>query len=150
MQASRRRCASSSAALALVLAPAAAAHSQSVEEFYRGKTINMIIGYPAAGANDHYARTVARHIGKHIPGQPKVIARNMPGGGSTGVPADRFKALRRAFDATIKDPEYIAEMNQQKLEITPLSGEEMQKLVAQVAAISPAILNRVKAIYPLN
>src|SRR4051812_10588667 len=80
MQACRPRCVFLSATLALLVP--AAAHSQSVEEFYRGKTINMIIGYPSAGANDHYARTVARHIGKHIPGQPKVIARNMPGGGS--------------------------------------------------------------------
>jgi tripartite-type tricarboxylate transporter receptor subunit TctC len=57
-------------------------HAQSVESFYRGKTINVIIGYPPAGANDLYARLVARHIGKHIPGHPSGIARNMPGGGS--------------------------------------------------------------------
>ena len=42
----------------------------------------MVIGYPAGGANDRYARTMARHIGKYIPGQPTVISRNMPGGGS--------------------------------------------------------------------
>jgi tripartite-type tricarboxylate transporter receptor subunit TctC len=343
MQASRRRCAVLAVALALGLLPASAA-GQSVEDFYRGKTINVIIGYPTAGANDHYARTLARHIGKHIPGQPKVIARNMPGGGSLiaanhvfniapkdgttlsllaatiplegalgasgvkfrssefnwigrmasainvtivnatspvktikdaferevvlaatgrsgtpalypsvlnnvvgtkfkvvmgyegsiacmlamergeaeghstswdgvksargnwlkdktvnivvqyglqrhpelpevpmswelgrndeekqilrivanatevgkmmlttpGVPADRVAALRRAFDATIKDPDYVAEMSQQHLEIIPLSGEEMQKLVGEVGGVSPAILQKVKAIYPLN
>ena len=53
------------------------AQAQSVEEFYRGKTLNMIIGYPAAGANDRYARTLARHITKYIPGNPKVISRNI-------------------------------------------------------------------------
>jgi tripartite-type tricarboxylate transporter receptor subunit TctC len=58
------------------------AHAQTVEEFYRGKTLSMIIGYPNAGANDHFARTVTRHIGKHIPGNPRVVPRNMPGGGS--------------------------------------------------------------------
>src|SRR5262245_43179641 len=58
------------------------ASAQSVENFYRGKTVNVIIGYPPAGANDFYARAVARHIGKHIPGNPTVIPRNMPGGGS--------------------------------------------------------------------
>src|SRR5258705_2633099 len=63
------------------LAPAFAS-AQSLESFYRGKTINVIIGYPPAGANDLYARLVARHIGKHIPGNPSGIARNMPGGGS--------------------------------------------------------------------
>src|SRR5437764_1062511 len=58
------------------------ASAQSLESFYRGKTINVIIGYPPAGANDLYARLVARHIGRHIPGHPSGIARNMPGGGS--------------------------------------------------------------------
>jgi tripartite-type tricarboxylate transporter receptor subunit TctC len=67
-----------------------------------------------------------------------------------GVPADRVQALRRAFDATIKDPDYIAEMNKQRLEIVPLNGEELQKIVAEVGTISPAILDKVKAIYPLN
>src|SRR5437867_5934756 len=67
--------------LALLLLPASA-QAQSVESFYRGKTVNMIIGYPPAGANDFYARAVARHIGKHIPGNPTVVPRNMPGGGS--------------------------------------------------------------------
>ena len=67
--------------LVSLLAPAIA-HAQSLESFYRGKTINVIIGYPPAGANDLYARLVARHIGKHIPGNPSGVARNMPGGGS--------------------------------------------------------------------
>jgi tripartite-type tricarboxylate transporter receptor subunit TctC len=59
-----------------------AAVAQTVEEFYRGKTVSMVIGYPPAASNDLYARAVARHIGKHIPGKPTVVPRNMPGGGS--------------------------------------------------------------------
>ncbi len=59
--------------------PAAA---QPVADFYRGKTLTMVIGYPPAGANDVYARMAARHIGKHIPGNPNVVPRNMPGAGS--------------------------------------------------------------------
>lgn len=62
-----------------ILSPAAA---QSVEEFYRGKTISVVIGYPTAGPPDIYGRLVTRHLGKHIPGKPTVIARNMPGAGS--------------------------------------------------------------------
>src|SRR5882672_2365548 len=58
------------------------ASAQPVDSFYRGKTVSVIIGYPPAGANDFYARALARHIGKHIPGNPTVIPRNMPGGGS--------------------------------------------------------------------
>src|SRR5262245_15919769 len=77
LPASRRRCIM---AAALALLPAAAV-AQPVEEFYRGKTVSMIIGYATGGANDIYARAVARHIGRHIPGNPTVVPRNMPGGG---------------------------------------------------------------------
>jgi tripartite-type tricarboxylate transporter receptor subunit TctC len=65
-----------------VLFACAPAAAQSVESFYRGKTISFIIGYPSAGAPDVYARLVSRHIGKYIPGNPGVIARNLPGAGS--------------------------------------------------------------------
>jgi tripartite-type tricarboxylate transporter receptor subunit TctC len=320
------------------------ANAQSVENFYRGKTINVVIGYPPAGANDFYARAVARHIGKHIPGNPTVIPRNMPGGGSlvaanhifnvapkdgttlglivptapieeklgaanvrfkaaqfnwigrlaatpnvtfmnasspvktikdamereavlgaTGrsstvavyptmlnhlvgtkfklvmgyagsaeamlamergeveghsttwegvksraarqlrdktitilvqyglqrhpelpdvptavelgrtndemlalrffanasdvgrfilstpdTPADRIQALRRAFDDMVKDPEFIADLDAQKLDLGPLSGEELQKLIEEVANVPPAILEKVRGLYPLN
>ena len=69
-------------AFALALLVAAPACAQSVEEFYRGKTINFVIGYPTAGPPDIYARLVGRHMGKYIPGNPNIIARNMPGAGS--------------------------------------------------------------------
>jgi tripartite-type tricarboxylate transporter receptor subunit TctC len=320
------------------------ANAQAVENFYRGKTINVVIGYPPAGANDFYARAVARHIGKHIPGNPTVIPRNMPGGGSlvaanhifnvapkdgttlglivptapieeklgaanvrfkaaqfnwigrlaptpnvtfmnasspvktikdamereavlgaTGrsstvavyptmlnhlvgtkfklvmgyagsaeamlamergeveghsttwegvksraarqlrdktinilvqyglqrhpelpdiptavelgrnndevlalrffanasdvgrfilstpdTPADRIQALRRAFDDMVKDPEFIADLEAQKLDLGPLGGEELQKLIEEVANVPPAILEKVRGLYPLN
>jgi tripartite-type tricarboxylate transporter receptor subunit TctC len=58
------------------------ADAQSLEQFYRGKTLEMVIGYPPGGSNDLYARLVARHIGAHIPGNPSVVPRNMPGAGS--------------------------------------------------------------------
>jgi tripartite-type tricarboxylate transporter receptor subunit TctC len=329
--------------VAFLVAPASG-QAQSVESFYRGKTINVIIGYPPAGANDFYARAVARHIGKHIPGNPTVVPRNMPGGGSllaanhifnvapkdgttlglivptapieeklgaanvrfkaaqfnwigrlaatpnvtfmnasspvktikdamereavlgaTGrsstvavyptmlnhlvgtkfklvmgyagsaeamlamergeveghsttwegvksraakrlqeksinilvqyglqrhpelpdiptavelgrtseevqalrffanasdvgrfilatpdTPADRIQALRRAFDAMVKDPEFIADLEAQKLDLGPLSGEELQKLIEEVANVPPAILEKVRGLYPLN
>jgi len=329
--------------LVLLLVPASG-QAQSVEGFYRGKTLSMIIGYPTGGSNDIYARAVARHIGKHIPGNPTVVPRNMPGGGSLvaanhvfnvapkdgttlaliaatipleerlGVPnvlfksaafnwigrvapgvnmtfvmstvpvktiqdtftrevilgasarsstvaiypavlsnvigtrlklvmgypsssasmlamergeveghstslevvravhpewlpekkitalvqyalkrhpdlpdvpmswelgrndeekqilrivanatevgkmilstpdtpADRVTALRRAFDATIQDPAFVAELKAQRVELGPMPGEELQKLVAEVGAVSPAVIDKVKAIYPLN
>lgn len=67
------------AALALIQAPAAA---ETVEEFYTGKTVEMYIGYSVGGGYDTYARLVARHMGKHIPGNPTIVPVNMPGAGS--------------------------------------------------------------------
>jgi tripartite-type tricarboxylate transporter receptor subunit TctC len=320
------------------------ASAQAVENFYRGKTVSVIIGYPTAGANDFYARAVARHIGKHIPGNPSVVPRNMPGGGSlvaanhifnvapkdgttlglivptapleeklgaanvrfksaefswigrlaatpnvtfmnatarvktiqdamqyeavlgsTGrsstaaiypnllnhvigtkfrlvmgyvgsaeamlamergeveghsttwegvksraerqlrdktinllvqyglqrhpelpdiptsvelgrtpeevqvlrifanatdvgrfilstpdTPVDRIRALRRAFDAMVRDPEFIADLKSLRLDLGPLSGEELQKLIEEVANVPPAVLDKVKGLYPVN
>jgi len=86
--------------LALLLLPASA-QAQSVEGFYRGKTLSMVIGYATGGSNDIYARTVARHIGKHIPGNPTVVPRNMPGGGS-------LVAANHVFNVAPKDGTTLA------------------------------------------
>ena len=56
--------------------------AQSVEEFYKGKTINLAIGFSVGGGYDLYARHLARHMGKHIPGNPNVVPQNMAGAGS--------------------------------------------------------------------
>jgi tripartite-type tricarboxylate transporter receptor subunit TctC len=69
-------------AAALACAAATTASAQSVEEFYKGKTVEMQIGYSVGGGYDTYARMVAAHIGKHIPGNPTVVPKNMPGAGS--------------------------------------------------------------------
>jgi tripartite-type tricarboxylate transporter receptor subunit TctC len=68
------------ALLALAATPLAA--QPAVESFYKGKTIDFIIGYSPGGGYDAYARLVARHMGQYVPGTPNMIARNMPGGGS--------------------------------------------------------------------
>jgi len=54
----------------------------SAAEFYKGKTIRFIVGFSAGGGFDTYSRTVSRHIGKHIPGNPSAIVENKPGAGS--------------------------------------------------------------------
>jgi tripartite-type tricarboxylate transporter receptor subunit TctC len=61
---------------------ASAASAQSVEEFYKGKTVEVQIGYSPGGGYDLYARLVAAHMGKHIPGNPTLVPMNMPGAGS--------------------------------------------------------------------
>ena len=70
--------------IAIVLAgwPCAALSQQSVEDFYRGKKLDMIIGYSSGGTYDLYARLVARYLGNYIPGKPLIVPRNMPGAGS--------------------------------------------------------------------
>ena len=62
--------------------PGMAMGQQSVEDFYRGRKIDLIIGYSPGGTYDLYARLVARHLGQHIPGKPLIVPRNMPGAGS--------------------------------------------------------------------
>ena len=49
---------------------------------YQGKTVTVVVGTDAGGGFDIYGRAVARHIHKHLPGQPNVIVQNMPGAGS--------------------------------------------------------------------
>src|SRR5215475_15883355 len=56
----------------------AGAHGQTAEEFYRGKSITMLVGSGVGGGYDTYARIFARHMSRHIPGNPAVIAKNMP------------------------------------------------------------------------
>ena len=52
------------------------------DDFYAGKTIHVTVGFSAGGGYDTYARAVARHIGKHIPGNPSLVVDNMDGAGS--------------------------------------------------------------------
>jgi hypothetical protein len=83
--------------LAAVAQPAS---SQSpAEPFYSGRKIDLIIGYTPGGTYDLYARLVARHMGKHIPGKPTIVPRNMPGGGSRVAATWVYEAAPR--DGTV-------------------------------------------------
>jgi len=57
----------------------ASAYAQ--DSFYRGQTVRIIVGASAGGGYDTYSRTIARHIGKHVPGNPTFVVENMPGAG---------------------------------------------------------------------
>jgi len=81
------------ASMAATPSPAAA---QSIEEFYRGRTFTVVIGFSAGGGYDLYARLLARHLGKHIPGQPNVVPQNREGAGSE-------RALLYLYNAAPKD-----------------------------------------------
>jgi tripartite-type tricarboxylate transporter receptor subunit TctC len=73
-----------SRALAVILAVCVApcARADDVADFYRGKTITIFIGYEPGGAYDLYARTIGRYFSKHMPGNPQILAVNMPGASS--------------------------------------------------------------------
>src|SRR5262249_21817683 len=68
--------------LAGLIAFAAPATSVSAGDYYAGKSIDLLIGAPPGGGYDIYARALARHYGRHIPGQPTIVAKNMPGAAS--------------------------------------------------------------------
>ena len=68
-------------ALFLAFAPCAARAQESVEAFYAGKTLRLVVGYPAGTVFDAYSRLTLRHMTKHVPGKPQGIVQNMPGAG---------------------------------------------------------------------
>jgi tripartite-type tricarboxylate transporter receptor subunit TctC len=82
--------------LAVGLLFAAPATAQDAASFYKGKTVRVVVGFTPGGGYDVYARTLARHYGRHIPGNPTVVVQNMPGAASlksvqylsAGAPAD--------------------------------------------------------------
>jgi len=77
------------------------AWAQTPEQFYTGKNIDFVIGYPPGGSNDTWARLVTRHLGKYIPGNPTIVPKNTPGAGS-------FLAVNQIFNVAPKDGTVIA------------------------------------------
>ncbi len=65
-----------------LLATAAGCPADAEDDFYSGKTVQMLIGFSAGGGYDIYGRTLARYLGRHIPGHPQIVPQNMPGAGS--------------------------------------------------------------------
>ncbi len=88
------------AAFAAVIGVASQAAAQTPEEFYKGKSIDLVIGYPPGGSNDTWGRILARHLGQHIPGKPNIVPKNVPGAGS-------FLAVNQVFNISPKDGSVI-------------------------------------------
>ena len=99
-----------SASLALALGTAAGQRAPAQDSFFRGKTINLVVGYSVGGGYDQYARLVARHLGRHIAGDPNVIVQNMPGAASlTSVRYLDFTAPKDGTAIALFDPGLILE-----------------------------------------
>ena len=104
-------------------ATALPAQAQSVEEFYRTHPVNLVIGFPVANAYDTYGRAVARHLGKHIPGNPSVIPINRPGAGS-------LTAANYLYNTAPKDGSTIATFNR-SVPLEPLMGNTTARFDAK-------------------
>jgi tripartite-type tricarboxylate transporter receptor subunit TctC len=79
-------------------------YEKPVADFYKGKTVRIIVGYSAGGGYDLYSRLIARHISKYIPGNPTVIVENMPGAGS-------IIAANHVYNAAPKDGTVIGNVS---------------------------------------
>ncbi len=84
------------AAVTLVALVPYGAAADPVADFYKGRTIELHIGYSAGGGYDVYGRLVARHMGRHIPGNPQIVPKNTPGAGS-------LRAANWLYSAAPKD-----------------------------------------------
>jgi tripartite-type tricarboxylate transporter receptor subunit TctC len=105
------------AALPLVIASAPAQPRD-----FRGETISIQIGYGPGGGYDTYGRMLARHYGRFIPGNPNVVAKNMPGAGS-------LRAANHVYNLTARDPVDIALVSASTI-VEPLMGNEQAKFDA--------------------
>jgi tripartite-type tricarboxylate transporter receptor subunit TctC len=82
------------------LAPSMAAQAATPADFYRGRTVTIVIGYSPGGGYDIYGRLLAQHLGRHIPGNPTVIPQSMPGAGS-------LKAANYLYSVAPKDGSFL-------------------------------------------
>src|SRR5215472_18163468 len=90
---------------ALILAGALPASAQSVADFYRGKTLHILVGYGEGGSYDIYGRLFAEFMPRHLPGNPTIVPQNMPGAGS-------FKAVNYLYEVAPKDGTYFGSVAQ--------------------------------------
>ena len=88
------------------------AGAQSVADFYRGRNVMLVIGFSVGGGYDLYARLLARHLGKHIPGQPNIVAQNREGAGSE-------RATLYLYNAAPKDGSVIGTFSR-SMAVAPL------------------------------
>lgn len=103
-------------AAALLVGGTLSASAQAPDaNYFAGKTVKMIIGFGPGGGYDRWARTVAQHIGNHLPGKPTVISQNMPGAGS-------YVAAAHIYNAAPKDGTVIG-LIARDAPMGPLTGQ---------------------------
>src|SRR5262249_47587556 len=93
------------AAVAFLVASSFSAPARADDDFYKGKAITFIVPTATGGGYDTYSRLIARHLGRHLPGQPTVVAQNMPGAGG-------IRAANHLYSAVPKDGTTIGMLDQ--------------------------------------
>ena len=125
-------------ALVPALAAAFSATPASAADYYAGKTIELLVGAPPGGGYDIYARAVARHFGRHIPGTPTIVVKNMPGAIMGPLLDDRTSPM---FDPT--KIRYVGTANSGTRVCATLKGSKIgsfadaQKVKAKFGGSSP-------------
>src|SRR5215207_9935076 len=107
--------------IAVACAFSASAATQTSADF-KGETININIGYPAGGAPDLYFRVLARHFGHHIPGNPIIVPKNMPGAGT-------LRAANYVYNVAAKDGTELANFSSSAM-VEPLMNNDQAKFDA--------------------
>src|SRR5947209_12499131 len=88
--------------------------AQALADVFAGKTINLMIGFGPGGANDVWARSIARHMPKHLPGHPSVVPQNVPGAGG-------LKLMNQLYNLSPRDGTAIGLVNR-GIPLEPLLG----------------------------
>ena len=110
-------------AIGLLFGSGCVASAQSPAEFYKGKTIQLLVGFGPGGEDDVWARTIAKHIGNHIPGNPVMVPVHAPGSGGLLV-------VNRLYNAAAKDGSVVGMINR-GIPFEPLLGGQGTQFDAQ-------------------
>ena len=112
---------------------ASSSHADPIADFYRGKTLRMLIGYGPGGGYDIYGRLVAEFLPRHLPGHPTIIPQNMPGAGS-------FVAAKYIYDVAPKDGTVLGSLTQ-TLALDSMTNASAKFDVAKMPYIGRAVTN---------
>jgi tripartite-type tricarboxylate transporter receptor subunit TctC len=120
-------------------------------DWVRDKKVNQLVQLGITKNKNHLDVPLALDLAKTEPDKqaiefvvsPNLFAR--PFVAPPGLPADRVQALRRAFDATLGDPDYVAEARQRKMQVLLVKGEEIDAVLKRIYAMPRSVMDRVKA-----
>jgi tripartite-type tricarboxylate transporter receptor subunit TctC len=110
-----RRLAAKSFLAACLVASAGAARADNIADFYKGRSVSLVIGFSVGGGYDAYARLLARYIGKHIRGEPSIVPQQMTGAGS-------LRAANYIFSVAAKDGSVFGTFSR-SMATAPLLGQ---------------------------